>query len=335
MIKEVKMKKIWYGIAITIIAISVATITIINGKEKNNLTKIKLAEVTHSIFYAPQYVAINEGYFEDEGLEIELILTPGADKVMAAVLSKDVDIGFSGSEATIYVYQNGEKDYVQTFAGLTQKDGSFLVARKKYDNFKLEELKGKYVIGGRAGGMPEMTFEWALRQNGIDPQKDLIIDTSIAFAAMQGAFIGGTGDFVTLFEPNATSVEKEGLGYVVAYIGELGGNVPYTAYNARKSYIENNPKIIKSFCNAIQKGLDYVKNNNPETIAQKIISFFPDTSQSDLTKMIERYKNGNAWKEKININEEEWNHLQDIMIASKELTEKSPYDKLIYTKYFK
>lgn len=329
------MKKIWYGIAITIIAISVATITIINGKEKNNLTKIKLAEVTHSIFYAPQYVAINEGYFEDEGLEIELILTPGADKVMAAVLSKDVDIGFSGSEATIYVYQNGEKDYVQTFAGLTQKDGSFLVARKKYDNFKLEELKGKYVIGGRAGGMPEMTFEWALRQNGIDPQKDLIIDTSIAFAAMQGAFIGGTGDFVTLFEPNATSVEKEGLGYVVAYIGELGGNVPYTAYNARKSYIENNPKIIKSFCNAIQKGLNYVKNNDPETIAQKIISFFPDTSHSDLTKMIERYKNGNAWKEKININEEEWNHLQDIMIASKELTEKSPYDKLIYTKYFK
>ncbi len=329
------MKKIWYGIAITIIAISVATITIINGKEKNNLTKIKLAEVTHSIFYAPQYVAINEGYFEDEGLEIELILTPGADKVMAAVLSKDVDIGFSGSEATIYVYQNGEKDYVQTFAGLTQKDGSFLVAREKYDNFKLEELKGKYVIGGRAGGMPEMTFEWALRQNGIDPQKDLTIDTSIAFAAMQGAFIGGTGDFVTLFEPNATSVEKEGLGYVVAYIGELGGNVPYTAYNARKSYIENNPKIIKSFCNAIQKGLDYVKNNDPETIAQKIISFFPDTSHSDLTKMIERYKNGNAWKEKININEEEWNHLQDIMIASKELTEKSPYDKLIYTKYFK
>lgn len=329
------MKKIWYGIAITIIAISVATITIINGKEKNNLTKIKLAEVTHSIFYAPQYVAINEGYFEDEGLEIELILTPGADKVMAAVLSKDVDIGFSGSEATIYVYQNGEKDYVQTFAGLTQKDGSFLVAREKYDNFKLEELKGKYVIGGRAGGMPEMTFEWALRQNGIDPQKDLTIDTSIAFAAMQGAFIGGTGDFVTLFEPNATSVEKEGLGYVVAYIGELGGSVPYTAYNARKSYIENNPKIIKSFCNAIQKGLDYVKNNNPETIAQKIISFFPDTSHSDLTKMIERYKNGNAWKEKININEEEWNHLQDIMIASKELTEKSPYDKLIYTKYFK
>ena len=328
-------KRIITIIAILGLFILVCAVIFDFNSKNSKLTKIKVAEVAHSIFYAPQYAAISEGYFEDEGLEIELILTPGADKVMAAVLSKDVDIGFSGSEATIYVYQNGEKDYVQTFAGLTQKDGSFLVAREKYDNFKLEELKGKYVIGGRAGGMPEMTFEWALRQNGIDPQKDLTIDTSIAFAAMQGAFIGGTGDFVTLFEPNATSVEKEGLGYVVAYIGELGGNVPYTAYNARKSYIENNPKIIKSFCNAIQKGLDYVKNNDPETIAQKIISFFPDTSRSDLTKMIERYKNGNAWKEKININEEEWNHLQDIMIASKELTEKSPYDKLIYTKYFK
>lgn len=329
------MKKIWLGIVITLAVVLIAVITIISEKKENSLTKIKLAEVTHSIFYAPQYLAINEGYFEKEGLEIELILTPGADKVMAAVLSKDVDIGFSGSEATIYVYQNGEEDYVQTFAGLTQKDGSFLVSREKYENFKLEDLKGKYVIGGRAGGMPEMTFEWALRQNGIDPKKDLTIDTSIAFAAMQGAFIGGTGDFVTLFEPNATSVEKEGLGYVVAYIGQLGGNVPYTAYNARKSYIEKNPEIIKSFSNAIQKGLEFVHNNTPEIIAEKIISFFPDTSKNDLITMIERYKEGNAWKNKINITEEEWNHLQDIMIASGELTEKSPYDKLIYTKNFK
>lgn len=329
------MKKIWLGIVITLAVVLIAVITIISEKKENSLTKIKLSEVTHSIFYAPQYLAINEGYFEEEGLEIELILTPGADKVMAAVLSKDVDIGFSGSEATIYVYQNGEEDYVQTFAGLTQKDGSFLVSREKYENFKLEDLKGKYVIGGRAGGMPEMTFEWALRQNGIDPKKDLTIDTSIAFAAMQGAFIGGTGDFVTLFEPNATSVEKEGLGYVVAYIGQLGGNVPYTAYNARKSYIEKNPEIIKSFSNAIQKGLEFVHNNTPEIIAEKIISFFPDTSKNNLITMIERYKEGNAWKNKINITEEEWNHLQDIMIASGELTEKSPYDKLIYTKNFK
>lgn len=294
-----------------------------------------VAEVTHSVFYAPQYLAISEGYFKDEGLDIELILTPGADKVMAAVLSNDVDIGFSGSEATIYVYQNGEKDYIQTFAGLTQRDGSFLVSRKKYTNFTLNDLKGKYVIGGRAGGMPEMTFEWALRKNNIDPKKDLTIDTSIAFAAMQGAFIGGTGDFVTLFEPNATSVESQGLGYIVAYIGELGGEVPYTAYNARKSYIEKNPEIIASFNNAINKGLKFVSENSAETIAQSIISFFPDTSMNNLITIIERYKNGNAWKTNTNINEQEWNHLQDIMIASGVLTEKAPYNDLIYNKNFK
>ena len=161
---------------------------------------MRIAEVTHSIFYAPQYVAISEGFFEDEGIDVELILTPGADKVTAAVLSGDVEIGFCGPEATIYVYQSGEKDYLKTFAQLTKKDGSFLVSREKIDNFKIEDIKGKTIIGGRKGGMPEMTFEWALRQNGIDPVNDLNIDTSIAFAAMQGAFIGGTGDFVTLFE---------------------------------------------------------------------------------------------------------------------------------------
>ena len=171
--------------------------------EKQNSNKLRVAEVTHSIFYAPQYAAISEGYFKDEGIDIELILTPGADKVTAAVLSGDVEIGFCGPEATIYVYQSGETDYLKTFAQLTKKDGSFLVSREKNDNLKIEDLKGKTIIGGRTGGMPEMTFEWGLRQNGIDPKKDVNIDTSIAFAAMQGAFIGGTGDYVTLFEQNA------------------------------------------------------------------------------------------------------------------------------------
>jgi len=193
------MKKIIFGIITTVIIIAVAFL-LLNKEENSNLKKVKVAEVTHSIFYAPQYAAISEGFFEEEGLDIELILTPGADKVMAAVLSGDVDIGFSGTEATIYVYQEGVDDYVMTFAGLTKRDGSFLVSREKIDDFTLDDLKGKYVIGGRIGGMPEMTFEWALRQHGIDPNKDLTIDTSIAFAAMQGAFIGGTGDFVTLFE---------------------------------------------------------------------------------------------------------------------------------------
>lgn len=174
------------------------------NSENNKLRKIRVAEVAHSIFYAPQYVAINEGFFEENGIEIDLSLANGADKVMAAVLSNDVDIGFSGSEATIYVYNGGEKDYIKTFAQLTQKDGSFIVSREKIDNFSLEDLKGKYVIGGRQGGMPEMTFEYALKEHGIDPKKDLTIDTSIAFASMGGAFIGGIGDFVTLFEHNAT-----------------------------------------------------------------------------------------------------------------------------------
>ena len=331
------MKKIIVSIILFLIVITILIIGIFKNEnnDNTNLTKVTVAEVAHSIFYAPQYAAISEGYFEEEGLDIELILTPGADAVMAAVLSGDVQIGFSGTEATIYVYNGGEKDYPMTFAGLTKRDGAFLVSREKIDNFTLEDLKGKTVIGGRKGGMPEMTFEWGLRQNGIDPNKDLTIDTSIAFAAMQGAFIGGTGDFVTLFEPNATAVEKEGLGYVVAYIGTLGGEVPYTAYNARKSYIEKNPEIIKGFSKAVDKGLKFVLENKPEIVAKSIIEFFPDTSIDDLTTMINRYKEGDAWRTSITIDEDEWKHIQDIMIASGELDNYVSYDNLIYDEYFK
>lgn len=330
------MKKFLTIVIILLLAVIITVFTISKkDKEDNNLTQITLAEVAHTIFYAPQYLAINNGYFEEEGLKINLILTNGADAVMSAVLSGDADIGFSGTEATIYVYNGGEKDYIKTFAGLTQKDGSFLVSRKKYDNFTLKDLKGKTIIGGRIGGMPEMTFEWALRQNNIDPKKDVNIDTSIAFSAMEGAFIGGTGDFVTLFEPNALSVEKNGYGYVVAYIGELGGNVPYTAYNARTSYIENNKDIIKKFTKAINKGLEFVKNNSEEKIAECIIDFFPDTSMNDLIKIVKRYKDGNAWKENITINEEEFKHIQDIMKASNELDNYVEYDKLIFNEFFK
>ena len=330
------MKKFLTIVIILLLAVIITVFTISKkDKEDNNLTQITLAEVAHTIFYAPQYLAINNGYFEEEGLKINLILTSGADAVMSAVLSGDADIGFSGTEATIYVYNGGEKDYIKTFAGLTQKDGSFLVSRKKYDNFTLEDLKGKTIIGGRIGGMPEMTFEWALRQNNIDPKKDVNIDTSIAFSSMEGAFIGGTGDFVTLFEPNALSVEKNGYGSVVAYIGELGGNVPYTAYNARTSYIENNKDIIKKFTKAINKGLEFVKNNSEEKIAECIIDFFPDTSMNDLIKIVKRYKDGNAWKENITINEEEFKHIQDIMKASNELDNYVEYDKLIFNEFFK
>ena len=300
------------------------------SKESNDLTKVKVAEVTHSVFYAPQYVAIENGYFEEEGLNIELTLTSGADNVMAAVLSKDADIGLSGSEATIYVYNKGEKDYIKTFARLTQKDGSFLISRKEIKDFKIEDLKGKYIIGGRQGGMPEMTLEYALKQNGIDPKKDLTIDTSIDFASMAGAFIGGTGDFVTLFEPLATKIVNEGYGYKVKQLGTLTDNVPYTAYNARTSYIENNKEIIEKFDKAIKKGLDFVNNNKSEDIANIIMNQFPDTSYNDIKNAIDSYKKNNTWPKTTNFSENDFNHLQDIVIEAGFLDKKVSYKDLIY-----
>jgi NitT/TauT family transport system substrate-binding protein len=322
-------------IAIISIALLVLLAFFIFPKKEENTTlkKVKVAEVTHSIFYTPQYAAISEKYFEEEGIDIELILTPGADKVTAAVLSGDVEVGFCGPEATIYVYQSGEEDYLKTFAQLTKKDGSFLISRKKIENFKVEDLLGKTVLGGRKGGMPEMTFEWALRQNGIDPSKDLTIDTSVAFAAMQGAFIVGTGDFVTLFEPNASDIVKQGYGYIVASVGELGGSAPYTAYNARKSYIKNNPDIIQGFVNAINKGLKFVRENDTKTVAQSIYEFFPDMSLNELMTSIDRYKTQDTWNETTELTEESFNHLQDIMTAAGALKEKVSFKDLIDNTY--
>ena len=329
------MKKLLFSL-LTFVLIIILTIFVVNNREEDTkLTKLKVAEVTHSVFYAPQYLAHSLGYFEDEGLDVEIILTPGADKVTAAVLSGDVNIGFCGSEATIYVYNQGQKDYLVNFSGLTKRDGSFLVSRKKYDNFTLDDLKGKHIIGGRKGGMPEMTLEWALKENGIDPKEDVNIDTSIEFAAMQGAFIGGTGDFVTLFEPNALQIEKEGLGYVVASVGELGGVVPYTSYNAKKSYIEKNPDVIKGFTKAIQKGLDFVHNNSNEEIAKNILSYFPDTSLNDLTEIVKRYKDADSWYKTTYINKDDFNHIQTIVENAGELTKRAPYNKLVDNNYNK
>ena len=325
-------KKIITSIAIIGLFILVCAVIFNFNNENNNLTKVKVAEVAHSIFYAPQYAAISEGFFEEEGLEVDLTLSSGADKVTASVLSGDVDIGFCGSEATIYVYNGGEKNYLKTFAQLTQKDGSFLVSRKKIENFTLKDLIGKTVVGGRAGGMPEMTFEWALREAGIDPKKDLTIDTSIEFAAMSGAFISGIGDFVTLFEPTALEVEQQGYGYVVASIGELGGVVPYTSYSARISYLEKNPEIIENFTKAVQKGLDFVHNNDSETIAKSILEFFPDTALNDLTDAVERYKKQDTWPKTTTFTKDSFNHLQKIMIASGAIKEPVDYDSLIYIK---
>lgn len=326
-----KKRLIITGIILLLIGvITILTMTFSTPKEDDNLTTINLAEVSHTIFYAPQYAAIQNGYFEEEGMEINLILTPGADKVAAALLSKDADIGLSGSEATIYVYNGGEQDYLKTFAQLTQKDGSFLVSRTPIENFTLEDLRGKTVIGGRRGGMPEMTFEYVLRQNEMDPKTDLTIDTSVEFAAMGGAFIGGDDDFVTLFEPTALEVEQQGYGYVVASIGELGGVVPYTSYSARISFIEENPDLIAGFNRAVQKGLDYVHSHSDEEVAKTILSFFPDTSLNDLTEVVGRYRKIDAWPTTTSFTEESFNHLQDIMIDAGELEEKVPYSELSY-----
>lgn len=331
------MKKIsLYVASIVVLLLAVCAIFFnFNDKKedkKEELKKITVAEVAHTIFYAPQYVAIEKGYFKDEGIDLNLTLTPGADKVTAAVLAGDADIGFSGSEATIYVYNSGEKDYLKTFAQLTQKDGNFIVSRKKMDNFKLEDLKGKTIIGGRIGGMPEMTLEWAIRQAGLDPKKDVSIDTSVSFAAMSSAFIGGTGDFVCLFEPNALDVEKQGYGYVVASLGELGGVVPYTSYSARSSYLKDNQEIIEHFTKAIQKGLDFVHNNDAKTIAKVILKQFPDTSLNDLEEVVKRYKKIDAWPKTTEFSKESFQHMQEIMTKAEQLEKTVSFEDLIYEK---
>ena len=295
-----------------------------------NIKRVTLAEVAHTVFYAPMYVSIENNYFKDYGIDIDLILTSGADKVSAALLSGDADIGLSGSEATIYVYNGGEKDYLKTFSQLTQKDGTFLVSRKKYTSFKLDDLKGKSIIGGRSGGMPEMTLEYALKQNGIDPRGDLDIDTSIAFSAMSGAFLGGQGDFVTLFEPTATMIENQGKGYVVASIGELGGVVPYTSFSARSSYINNNKEIISNFDKAIQKGLDFVHNHSDREVAELIQKQFPDTSLNDLESSIARYRSNDTWPKNTTFTKKSFDHLQDIMIDYGEIDKKVKYNELFY-----
>jgi len=326
------MKKIVSMIIILLIIIIGLFVLFNNKDDNNNLDKVTVAEVTHSAFYAPWYVAIENGYFKDAGIDVDVILTSGANNVVAAVLSGDVEIGLCGPEATIYIYNEGENDYVRTFAGLTKRDGQFIVSRVKNNNFKIEDLVGKEVLAGRVGGMPELNFENALRNSDIDV-KDVIINTTVDFASLSSAFIGGTGDYVNLFEPNATTLEKMGYGYVVASIGELSGEMPYTAFNARKSYIENNKDLLKRFTDSINRGLEFVKNNDSETIANVIINQFPDTSINDLISIVDRYKTYDSWVSTPYISKESFENLEDIMIKSKQLDEYVNYEDLIINLY--
>ena len=328
------MNKFFTWILIGFVVFFLVSMVFINmNKEKrtDKASKVTVAEVAHTVFYAPFYVSIEKGYFKEEGIDLNLILTPGADKVTAAVLSGDADVGFCGSEATIYVYNNKEKDYLKTFARLTNKDGSFIVSREKIKDFSLVDLKGKNIIGGRKGGMPEMTLEYALKKNGVNLD-EVSIDTSIAFNAMGGAFSSGQGDFVTLFEPEATKLEQQKIGYVVASVGELGGEVPYTAFNARSSYLENNKELIESFTKAINKGLNYVAKHSDKTVAKVIKKQFSDTDLEVLEKVIKRYRKISAWSKSTTFSKKDFDHLQDIMIEAKELDKKVAYEKLIYQK---
>ena len=328
------MKKII--IVIVVIAVIIAGITIYsltNKTNENNLKTISVNEVTRSVFYAPQYVAIKNGFFEEEGLEIELTTGQGADKVMTAILANQCDIGFAGPEASIYVYNEGKEDYAEVFAQMTKRDGSFLVSKTATDNFSWSDLKGKTIIPGRKGGVPYMTFEYVLKKNGIDPQNDVVLDDSIKFDLMAGAFSGGDADYVTLFEPTASMTEDAGKGYVVASVGEEAGEIPYTAYFAKKSYIENNEDIIQGFTNAIYKGQKWVKEHSAREIAEAIQEFFPDTDLNMLEESIQSYMDIDAWNTDPILKQESYDLLQEVMKEAEELEKEAPYDKVINNKF--
>lgn len=297
--------------------------------------KVTLNEVAHSVFYAPMYVAIEEGYFAEEGIDLTLVTGFGADKTMTAVLTGEADIGFMGSESSIYTYLGGTEDYVVTFAQLTQRAGNFLVSREPMEEFTWSMLKGKEVLGGRAGGMPQMVFEYILKKNNIDPKTDLAIDQSIDFGSTAAAFSGGQGDFTVEFEPHATALEQKGDGYVVASLGEDSGYVPYTAFSARKSYVEENPEVIQSFTNALQKGMDFVLSHTPEEIAKIIKPQFAETEDAALIAIIERYYEQDTWKENLIFEEESFTLLQDILDDAGELEERVPYEELVNTEFAK
>ena len=327
------MKK-FLSLALAVI-LAFTTLTACGTAQNSDLTTVTLSEVAHSIFYAPMYVASEEGYFEDEGIDLELVTAFGADKVTTAVISGEADIAFMGSESTIYVYNQNADDYLVNFAQLTQRAGNFMVSREPMEDFDWKDLKGSYVLGGRKGGMPQMVFEYVLKKHGIDPKKDLEIDQSIDFGSTAAAFSGGKGDFTVEFEPSATALETEGAGYVVASLGEASGYVPYTAFSARKSYIEQNPEIIQSFTDALQKGMDFCNSHTPEEIAQVIQPQFAETDLSQITTIVKRYHEQDTWKENLIFEEDAFSLLQDILMEAGELDAKVPYEKLVIKDFAK
>ncbi len=322
-----KKKIIATIVGIILIVAMVVTYTMLKPNKENENQKIRLAEVTHSAFYAPLYVAIEKGYMKEENIEIELLLTPGADKVAASVLSDSVEIGFAGPESAIYIYEGKESDFLVTFAGLTKRDGQFIIG--KNENFNWKDLEGKEVLVGRKGGMPALNFLNALKNSGVDISK-VKLNYSVEFAALSGTYIAGVGDYVNLFEPNATKLEKEGFGSVVASIGEKSGVMPYTAFYTKKSYLNNNKDLLKKFNKALNKGLEFVSTHNETEIAEAILPQFPDTSLKDLESIVKRYKESDSWYKTTFINENDFKNLEKLMIENNLLEDYVPYDTLIY-----
>ena len=303
------------------------------SSQKTSPVKITLNEVAHSVFYAPLYVAIEKGYFKDENIDLTLVTGFGADKTMTAVISGEADIGFMGSEASVYMYSEGASDYVVNFAQLTQRAGNFLVARQDNEHFQWADLKGKTVLGGRKVGMPEMVFEYILKENGIDPEKDLTIIQNIDFGSTAPAFADGRGDFTIEFEPGATSLESEGKGHVIASLGKDSGYVPYTAFSAKKSYLKENPDVIQRFTNALQKGMDYVRSHSPSETASVIKPQFPETTLEMITTIVTRYYEQDTWKSNLIFEESSFDLLQDILESAGELEKRAPYKDLITTEF--
>lgn len=326
------MKKVIISLVI-ILVIVLASVGIFYARNKNsdetNLQTVKLSEVTRSIFYAPQYVALSQGFFEEEGLKIKLSTAQGADDVMTSVLANQSDIGFAGPEASVYVYNEGKEDYTEVFAQLTKRDGSFLVSRNENSDFEWTDVKGSTIIPGRKGGVPYMTLRYVLNKYGINPEADVVLDDSISFDLMAGAFSAGNADYVSLFEPTASATENAGKGYIVASIGEETDELPYTAYFAKKSYIESNSDIVQKFTNAIYKGQKWVQSHSTEEVADAIIDYFPDTDRDLLITVLNRYKEIDVWSETPYLSEEGFDLLQTIIQDAGELKEKAPYDKII------
>lgn len=321
------MKKICRALALALAVIT--ALLLLPGCKAKEKTKLTVSEVTHSVFYAPQYVAINQGFFAEEGLELELINGQGADKVMTAVLSGHVDIGFAGPEAAIYIYNEGREDYAEVFAQVTQRDGSFLMGRRPDGDFSWEKLKGTHVLPGRRGGVPYMAFEYVIKQHGLVPGVDVNLDDSVQFATMAAAFVAGTGDYVTIFEPTATEMERQGQGYILAAVGDEAGEIPYTAYFANKSYIAENAQTIQNFVNALYKGQKWVAEHTPEEIAKALEPSFPDTDLDVLATVVQRYRDIGAWSENPVMKKESFERLQTVMETAGELETKAPYDAIV------